>query len=336
MAPLTFILTGDLWGSSFLEFSSRALEPKQGKERQRISPRRGETGKESKQMLAGRGRAPRPPGQTPVPQPKPGGQGAPRAPKGSASRPCPAGRPTAPPPRRPLAAPAPRPPGSAPRRAPTLARAPPPPHGPLGPPRPGPRRRRRRQRSVTAPLLSCLRSAPCQEGEALLHPGGRGRGGGLWRRRPARGDPAGEARGGEAAGQGVGGERAAPPQRPSPPRARLNFLYSPERRGRPDLRGPAAGPCQRRTAELGAGSPGSPLLRSKLSGAASPTAIFPGRRRRRSCPQLPPRLQDPIATRRPRHSPSCIPLPACGAPNCTGTPSRQQLLPPLCPFSGPR
>lgn len=229
MAPLTFILTGDLWGSSFLEFSSRALEPKQGKERQRISPRRGETGKESKQMLAGRGRAPRPPGQTPVPQPKPGGQGAPRAPKGSASRPCPAGRPTAPPPRRPLAAPAPRPPGSAPRRAPTLARAPPPPHGPLGPPRPGPRRRRRRQRSVTAPLLSCLRSASCQEGEALLHPGGRGRGGGLWRRRPARGDPAGEARGGEAAGQGVGGERAAPPQRPSPPAPASTFCTA--RRG---------------------------------------------------------------------------------------------------------
>lgn len=142
-----------------------------------------------------------------------------------AARPAPAG--PAGPPRPRLVGhsqpPAPRPPGSAPRRAPTLARAPPPPLGPLGPPRPGPRRR---QRSVTAPLLSCLRSAPCQEGEALLHPGGRG--GGL-RRRPARGDPAGEARGGEAAGQGVGGERAAPPQRPSPPAPASTFCTA--RRG---------------------------------------------------------------------------------------------------------
>lgn len=173
--------------------------------------------------------------------------------------------------------------------------------------------------------MSGRRSAPS--------PGGQGR-------RPAAaagaGGPGGggAGRGGGRTGCGRGASRTAAAAVSS--RARLNFLYSPERRGHPDPRGPEAGPHQRRTAELGAGSPGSPLLPSKLSGAASPTAIFPERRRRRSCPQLPPRLQDPIAARLPGHSPPCIPLFACGAPNCTGTPSPQQLLPPLCPFSGPR
>lgn len=156
-------------------------------------------------------------------------------------------------------------------------------------------------------------------------------------RLPARGDPAGEARGGEAAGQGVGGERAAPPQRPPPPEPASTFLYSPGEARAPSPRGPAAVPRRGHAAEFGGRFP--PAARSswsKLSGAASPTAIFPGRRPRRPCLQLPPRLPNPIAARYSGHGPPCIPLPACGAPNCTGTPSRQQLLPPLRPFSGPR
>lgn len=135
-------------------------------------------------------------------------------------------------------------------------------------------------------------------------PGGQGR-------RPAAaagaGGPGGggAGRGGGRTGCGRGASRTAAAAVSS--RARLNFLYSPERRGHPDLRGPVAGPRQRRTAELGAGSPGSPVLPSKLSSAASPTAIFPGRRRRRSCPQLLPRLQDPIAARRPPAQPALHP-----------------------------
>lgn len=181
-------------------------------------------------MQAGRGRAPRPPGSATGIHSAVGSEQSPTRAKGPCVLPL-RGRTAHRAPASPATwSPAPRPRGSAPRRAPTLARAPPPPLGPLGPPWPGPRRWRR-QRSVTAPLLSCLRSAPCQEGEALLHPGGRG--GGL-RRRPARGDPAGEARGGEAAGQGVGGERAAPPQRPPPPAPASTFCRARRDAGAPN------------------------------------------------------------------------------------------------------
>lgn len=62
------------------------------------------------------------------------------------------------------------------------------------PPAPGPRWR---QRSVTAPLLSFLRSAPCQE-EALLHPKRQGP-------RPSAGGA--RVRGDPPRGRGLGGRR---------------------------------------------------------------------------------------------------------------------------------
>lgn len=77
-------------------------------------------------------------------------------------------------------------------------------------------------------------------------------------RLPARGDPAGEARGGEAAGQGVGGERAAPPQRPPPPEPASTFLYSPGEARAPSPRGPAAVPRRGHAAELGGRFPPQP------------------------------------------------------------------------------
>ncbi|XP_041514607.1 basic proline-rich protein-like [Microtus oregoni] len=150
--------------------------------------------------------------------------------------------------------PAPQPRESAPRRAPTLARAPPPPLGPLGPPRPGPARGggngvSRRHCSpasalhhVTKEKRSFTRGA---EAAACV-------------RRPARGDPAGEARGGEAAGQGVGGERAAPPQRPPPPAPASTFLYSPGEARAPSPAVLPRFPAEDTQRSWGAGSPRQP------------------------------------------------------------------------------
>lgn len=208
-------------------------------------------------MPAGRGRAPRPGGRPPS-----GGHCA----AGREQSPTRAKGQRVPPLRRRTAHrapaspttrnPAPRPRESAPRRAPTLARAPPPPLGPLGPPRPGPRRRR--QRSVTAPLLSCLRSAPCQEGEALLHPGGRG--GGLRAAAGAGGPGGGGAgRGGGRTGCGRGASRTAAAAASS--RARLNFFVQPGRGAGPEpprsCRGSSPGT---RSGVGGPVPPGSPLL----------------------------------------------------------------------------
>lgn len=154
------------------------------------------------------------------------------------------------------------------------------------PPRPAPGPRWR-QRSVTAPLLSFLCSAPCQEGEALLHPKGQGPRPSAGSRqspgRPARG----RGRGTEGRRRGGGPDRvwegrgAAPQQPLPPPSARLNFLYSPERY---QLAAPRVLPrTPQRWTRRGVGERLPQAARSsrrgsKLSGAASPTAIFPGTR----------------------------------------------------------
>lgn len=172
----------------------------------------------------------------------------------------------------------------------TSARAPPPPLGPLGPPR---------ARGVTAPLLSFLRSAPCQEEGALLRPKGQGprpsAGGARVRGDPRqRRGPGGAERRREVARTvcGRGGEPHSGSRRLLPAPAStfctaqrgtclqpLGLLpWTPQgttRRGVGGRLPKAARPSRRG---------------SKLSGAASPTAIFPGkrpsRRLRRRFPHL--------------------------------------------------
>lgn len=139
----------------------------------------------------------------------------------------------------------------------TSARAPPPPLGPLGPPR---------ARGVTAPLLSFLRSAPCQEEGALLRPKGQGP-------RPSaggarvRGDPrqrrglGGRRGGGRWPGQCVGGEgsrtAAAAASSLRPPQLFVQPREVPASSPSGSCHGLHRG---RRAAELGAGSPKQPAL----------------------------------------------------------------------------
>lgn len=127
--------------------------------------------------------------------------------------------------------------------------------------------------------------------------------------------------------EGRGAERQQPPP---PPRARLNFLYSPERYQPPAPRVLPRTPGGRtrrgvrgRLPQAASFSPRG----SKLSGAASPTAIFPGnpgkrpgRQLQRLFLQLLPLLHElPLLLRLSPRLPS-IPLPTSKASNCTGTP----------------
>lgn len=56
LTPLTFIFIGDLWGSSSTELSSPSLNHGEGKEAQNQSTQGSDSGKESKQMPAGKDR----------------------------------------------------------------------------------------------------------------------------------------------------------------------------------------------------------------------------------------------------------------------------------------
>lgn len=152
------------------------------------------------------------------------------------------------------------------------------------------------------------------------------------RRRESEGRPArGRGLGGGGEEEGGGPERvwegrgAAQRQPPPPPRARLNFLYSPE------WYLPLAPRVQPQTAQertrCGVGGRLPQAARfsshgSKLSGAASPTAIFPGkqprRRLRRRFLQLLPRLHDlPLPLRSPHRLPS-TPSPPAKLPTAPG------------------
>lgn len=140
------------------------------------------------------------------------------------------------------------------------------------------------------------------------------------------------------------GRGAAQRQSPPPPRARLNFLYSPERYLPPASRVLLRTPQGRTHRGVGGRLPKaarSSRRGSKLSGAASPTAIFPGKRPRkrlrRPFPHLLSLLHDLRITLRSPHRLPSIPFPTSKASNCTGTPgsSKQQLLLLLGPFSIP-
>lgn len=155
------------------------------------------------------------------------------------------------------------------------------------PPRPAPGPRWR-QRSVTAPLLSFLRSAPCQEGEALLHPMGQGPWPSAWRRaregRPARerglGAGGGRRGGGEVArtGCGRGGELHSGSHRLLPAPA-STFCTAQSGTSHQPL-----GSCHGlhpggRTAELGAGAPNqsaSRLAEANLAARPAPQPFSRG------------------------------------------------------------
>ena len=149
------------------------------------------------------------------------------------------------------------------------------------PPAPGPRWR---QRSVTAPLLSFLRSAPYQKGEALLHPKGQGPWPSAPRRaregRPARGRRLGGRReGGEVArtGCGRGGEPHSGSRRLLP--APASTFCTAQSGTSPQSLGSNHGlHGGGRAAELGAGCPKQPAPRlAEANLAARPAhSHFPG------------------------------------------------------------
>ncbi|XP_057345011.1 WAS/WASL-interacting protein family member 3-like [Manis pentadactyla] len=202
-----------------------------------------------------------------------GAEGAartPRAPKGSPFRPR--GRELCALPRVPLRrgrrALAPPPPGY-PDFGPSPASA-------ARPPRPAPDPPWR-QRSVTAPLLSCLRSAPCQGGEAVLHLQGQGprpsagRRGSEGRTARRRG-PEGRRGGGEVArtGCGRGGEPHSGSHRLLP--AAASTFCTAQSGAYPRCSGSCHGlRSGGRAAELGAGSPKQPApQRAEANLAARP------------------------------------------------------------------
>lgn len=159
------------------------------------------------------------------------------------------------------------------------------------PPRPAPGPRWR-QRSVTAPLLSFLRSAPCQKGEALLHRWGRGRGlqpGGA----RVRGDPregggwGGRRGGGEVArrGCGRGGEPHSGSRRLLP--APASTFCTAQRGTCPRPLGSCHGLHREgRAAELGTGSPKQPAphrAEANLAARPAPQPFSRGSRRGGGC-----------------------------------------------------
>lgn len=294
------------------------LAPRGGERQARNqSPRGTDPGKESKQTPAGRGRNLTGRGRRRSPRRAPGT----REPRGQRA---PRGRPSVPPRTSPAAHRAPaslatwtrqapvgspgpiapekdgapwglnpsprqaRPPSlsSAARRIPDFG---PRPASAARPPRPAPGPRWR-QRSVTAPLLSLLRSAPCQQEEALLHPKGPeprpSAGGARVRGHPRR--RRGRRGGGRWPGPCVGGEgRGGEPHRGSRrllPAPASTFCTA-QSGTCPQPLGSGHGLCGEGTRRgVGGrlpGAAGSSRRRSKLSGAASPTAIFPGKRPRR-------------------------------------------------------
>lgn len=200
------------------------------------------------------------------------------------------------------------------------------------PPRPAPGPRWR-QRSVTAPLLSLLRSAPCQEEAAPLHPKGQGprpsAGGARARGDPRRGrGPGGGEEEGRWPGQCVGGEgsrtAAATASSPRPPQLFVQPREGPVPQPLQVLLRTLPGRTRRGVGGRLPKAARSPRRGSKLSGAASPTAIFPGkrprRRLRRRSRHLLPLLRDvPLSRGSPHHLPS-ISFSTSKASNCTGTP----------------
>lgn len=168
---------------------------------------------------------------------------------------------------------------------PTSARAPPPPRSPLRPPR-------ARGGGSGVSRRHCSPSSALHHVRKKRFFTRRGRGRAAFSRRSeSEGSPAeGEGAGGAERRRGGGpdseweGRGAAQRQPPPPPRARLNFLYSPERYL--PLAPLSCDGLHRggRAAELGGQLPNAARFLgrgSKLSGAASLTAIFPGKRPRR-------------------------------------------------------